>query len=314
MKVEQELMLKGNMVDKSGDMENVLVAIPAYNEELAIGSVVLNARKYVDYVVVVDDGSTDKTAEIAEFAGAEVIRHEKNEGKGVALKTAFNRAKELCVDVLVCLDGDGQHNPDDIPRLVNAVVSGVDVVIGSRFLDSQNSVPKYRRIGQEILTYLTNSASKDKIKDTQCGFRAYSKNAIELLDFKETGIGIESEIQVLAGDLNLSIKEIPISCKYGNGIKSTYNPVYHGYTVINTLLRFIGQRRPLLFFSVPGVVFMIAGFLLGMRVLDTYSTTQQFAIGTALMTLLFTLGGMLSAFTGIILHSVASYIRNGKNY
>ena len=116
--------------------ENIIAVIPAYKEEIAIGSVVLKAKKHVNRVIVVDDGSLDKTAEVAELAGAEVIRLDRNYGKAYALMRGLERAKELDCSVVVMLDADGQHDPDEIPRVVNPVLRGeADMVIGSRFLD-----------------------------------------------------------------------------------------------------------------------------------------------------------------------------------
>ncbi|MFP3910377.1 MAG: glycosyltransferase family 2 protein [Archaeoglobaceae archaeon] len=291
----------------------IVAALPAYNEEVAIGSVVLGARGYVDEVVVVDDGSSDRTAEIAEAAGAIVLKHEKNLGKGYALKSAFQVARELNADILVCLDGDGQHDPRQIPELVEPVKKGVDVVIGSRFLDGKHSVPKYRRLGQEFLTYMTNLVSSSKLTDSQSGYRAFSRNAIESLKFNGSGISIESEMQVSAGDSGLSVKEVPITCRYGK-IRSTYNPIHHGAMVVNGILKLVEQRRPLLFFAVPGFTLGIIGAFMGYRVVDIYNATKTLAIGTALLTILFIMMGTLLFFTGVILHTVTGVMRkNGFN-
>src|SRR5512133_2588974 len=120
----------------------IIAAIPALNEETAIGSVVLRTKKYVDDVYVIDDGSTDATSIIAKLAGAHVIRHETNLGKGIGIRDAFLKAREMDADILVCLDGDGQHNPDEIPRLLDPIKNDqADMVIGSRFLDISSAIP-----------------------------------------------------------------------------------------------------------------------------------------------------------------------------
>jgi glycosyltransferase involved in cell wall biosynthesis len=116
----------------------VVAVIPAYNEERFIGSVVLRARQYADTVIVVDDGSTDATGEIAAAAGVIVVRHESNRGKGAALNTGFHRARALGAAAVVTLDGDGQHRGDELAVLAEPVLSGqADIVVGSRFLGSR---------------------------------------------------------------------------------------------------------------------------------------------------------------------------------
>ena len=133
----------------------IVAAIPAFNEDRTIAKLVLEAQKHVDVVLVCDDGSEDMTGEIAERMGADVIRHEKNMGYGAAIKTLFTMAREVSADVLVTLDGDGQHDPKDIPFVVKPVLQNeVDVVIGSRFLEpeKENGVPKYRQLGIKVIT------------------------------------------------------------------------------------------------------------------------------------------------------------------
>ncbi|MBC7090218.1 MAG: glycosyltransferase family 2 protein, partial [Methanobacteriaceae archaeon] len=171
----------------------IAALIPAYNEELTIGTIILLCREYVDEVIVVDDGSTDRTAKVAEAAGARVIRHEKNRGKGAALKTGF---KATDADVIVTLDGDGQHNPNEIPKLVRPIIDGMaDIVNGSRYLSgSDKNTPFYRRVGQKILDKATNILTRLDITDTQSGFRAFSKDTIPYFNFKEDGFAIESEM------------------------------------------------------------------------------------------------------------------------
>ncbi|HID17259.1 TPA: glycosyltransferase family 2 protein, partial [Candidatus Bathyarchaeota archaeon] len=130
---------------------SIIACIPAYNEEETIAKVVIQAQKNVDKVIVCDDGSNDLTGVIAEGLGAEVLRHERNLGKGAALRSLFRRAEELGADVTVTLDGDGQHDPADIPRLVEPILRGeADVVVGSRYFGGEpagEGMPRYRRFG-----------------------------------------------------------------------------------------------------------------------------------------------------------------------
>lgn len=135
----------------------LLVGIPAFNEEVGIGSVVLATKQQSTDVLVVDDGSTDNTAAIAREAGVNVIEHDENRGKGAAIKTILSEAQREDFDALVMLDGDGQHIPEDIPEVAAPVLDGEsDIVIGSRYLESgEDETPLYRRFGQKTLDLLT---------------------------------------------------------------------------------------------------------------------------------------------------------------
>jgi glycosyltransferase involved in cell wall biosynthesis len=287
----------------------IIAAIPAFNEEIALGSVILRAKKHVDKVIVIDDGSSDATSSIALLAGAELIRHDRNQGKGSALKDAFLRARELNADILVCLDADGQHNPDEIPALLAPIKNNAaDMVIGSRFLDVKSEVPVFRRAGQQVLNYLTNTVSHSSVTDSQSGFRAFSKKAIRTLSLEEGGIGIESFMQRSAHDQNLTIAEVPISCRYDVEHGSKMGSMQHGFTVINTLLKIVEERRPLLVFGSIGLGLIIVGIAMGLWVVDIYSNSGQFAIGTSLIGVMLLIIGILSIFTGIMLHAISNVL------
>lgn len=287
----------------------ILAVIPALNEETAIGSVVLRAKQHVDTVLVIDDGSTDATSAIARLAGAEVIRHEKNQGKGIALRNAFLRARELHAGILVCLDGDGQHNPDEIPGLIAPIQSGdADMVIGSRFLDIHSEIPRYRRAGQKVLTSLTNTVSATKVTDSQSGFRAFSKKAIDSIPLEVDGIGIESAMQRAADDLNLRIAEVPITCRYDIEHASKMGSVRHGFSVVHTILKILEERRPLFYFGSVGIGLVIVGVALGIWVVEVYSRSGQFAIGTSLIGILLLIVGILAVFVGLMLDAISKIL------
>src|SRR5659263_290679 len=145
-----------NEGSRDSDLFTVMVGIPCYNEEVAIGSLVVRASQHADKVVVLDDGSTDKTAEIARLTGAEVLVHDTNLGKGAALRDLFAYATQCDVDVLVIIDGDGQHKPDDIPLSIGPMMRGdADMLNGSRYLSVNGETPRYRRFGQLVLDKFT---------------------------------------------------------------------------------------------------------------------------------------------------------------
>jgi glycosyltransferase involved in cell wall biosynthesis len=291
----------------------ILACLPAFNEEVAIGSVVLRAKKYVDAVVVIDDGSSDATADIATSAGAIVIRHDRNLGKGIAIRDAFLKAREMQADILVCIDADGQHNPDEIPHLLDPIRKGeADMVIGSRFLTIRSRIPAYRRAGQEFLNYLTNRVSHSEVTDSQSGFRAFSRTAIQSLPMDEEGIGIESFLQRAAYDKHLKVMEVPITCRYDVEHASKMGSVRHGFTVINTVLRIVEERRPLLVFGVPGITLFVLGMALGFWVVSVYSHTHELAIGSALIAVLTVTVGIFSVFVGLMLHAISNVLARMK--
>jgi glycosyltransferase involved in cell wall biosynthesis len=278
--------VKWSQPHNKGEKMNILAAIPCFNEEAAIGTVVLKARKHVDNVLVVDDGSTDSTVEVARNAGAEVISHGANVGKGGAVKTIFKYAFENDVDILVLLDGDGQHNPDDvdilvlldgdgqhnpdeIPNIIKPIKEEyTDLVLGFRDF---SVMPFYRRIGRAVLDITTGISGT--VTDSQSGFRALSRKAIQSMAHVLNGndFSIESEMILAAKELNLAIKEAPISCRYeGVSNKSTKNPVSHGFGVLNSLIWLIAEKRPMLFIGVPGFVFVVIGIFMGIRTLQLY--------------------------------------------
>jgi len=284
-------------------LKEVTVAlIPAFNEERFIGSLVLSVRGYVDHVVVVDDGSQDRTVEIARMAGATVVQHQVNLGKAAAVNTGFQYVRRLRPTVLVMLDGDGQHCADDIPELLQPVADGsADIVIGSRFKTVKSAIPAYRKVGQHGLTWMTNFASGVHISDSQSGFRAFSAAALEQLSFSQGGFSLESEMQFLVREHQLRVVEVPIKVVYAERAKR--NPLRHGMQVLNGILQLVGQIRPLLFFGLTGVGVFLLGVALGLYIVDIYARTKTLAIGYGLITVMLCVVGMLLVFTGLILHS-----------
>jgi glycosyltransferase involved in cell wall biosynthesis len=281
----------------------VLVAIPAHNEDRYIGSVVLKLRAAGYEVVVVDDGSTDRTADIAAAAGAEVVRHPLNKGKTAAVRTALEYARRLDVDALVLLDGDSQHDPAEVDQVVEPVISGrADMVVGSRFAGISSRIPRWRMVGQHALTLATNVGSGVAVTDSQSGFRAFSRRALEGLRLHHVGFSVESEMQFEAKALGLTVEEVPITVHYDLAAKR--NPVSQGFNVLDAVLRLVAQHRPLLFFSLPGVLLLLAGLALGIYVVRIYEATLTLAVGYAMVTVLLSVVGVLSTFIGITLHTV----------
>ncbi len=280
-------------------MMKICAVIPAYNEEATIGQVVTQAKRYLDEVIVISDGSSDGTFEAAAAAGAHAIQHVKNKGKGLSLKLGCNKAREFTPDIIIFLDGDGQHTPDDIPKFIRKLIADkLDIVIGSRFLDSKCKVPRYRRFGQKCLDFLTNIAAKSACSDTQSGFRAFSWQAIEKLEFKQHGIDIESGILIEAKNHNLRIGEVPISARYDIG-KHSYQPFQHGLKVMLLVIRLLFSHYRVLLLSIIGFILLACGLLGMVQILQIYFATQALTLGLALLTTFTTITGIFSLGIGL---------------
>jgi glycosyltransferase involved in cell wall biosynthesis len=289
----------------------IVAAIPACNEEKTIAKVVVRAMKHVDKVVVVDDGSTDDTATIAEHLGAHLVRHEGNMGYGAAIQSCFSFARDLNSDALVILDADGQHNADDIPKMLAPIQAGeVDIVVGSRFVGADTSeVPSYRRAGLRLINEATNRVAKQKISDTQSGFRAYSSKAIQRITMYEQGMGVTSEIHIRGSDAGLTIMEVPVEVTYKGLRTSSQNPFSHGLEILSAVLRIAGEKHPIGIFGVPGFVAIVVGLGGWLWVANRFAEVQQLPIGIALVSTVLLIGGILAVMTGLILYTVANVSR-----
>ena len=312
-KSAQRIVQKQSECVKSTAPQNVTVILPAYNEEISIGSVVLLTRYYADSVIVVDDGSSDRTAEIAKKAGAEVIVHEANKGKGAALKTGFAAADDLGADIIVTMDSDGQHNPAEIPKLVDPIIKGkADMVNGSRYLNGlDKNTPSYRRVGQTILDGATKLNSGLQITDSQSGFRAFAASTKNVFRFKAQGMAIESEMLADAGKSGLRIAEVEIGVRYDVDC-STVNPIKHGFGVLFMILKDIEFNKPLYYLTVPGLILGISGFIMGAYFVQDFTMGKSLYFGPTMLMILFIIVGSFMALTGILLHSISTILKDVK--
>ena len=305
MEVEDDLIMNKTV---AGAKPFIVVGIPAFNEEMTIARVVLEAQKYADRVVVCDDGSTDLTADIAERLGAEVIRHKENLGYGVAVQSLFKYARESGADVLVTLDADGQHFPKEIPNVVQPIFDDVaDMVIGSRFVDGKlaRTMPWYRRIGIDLISRLVNNGTKYNVKDSQSGFRAYNRKCLKGLTLLEDGMGISAEILISAGKQDFRISEVPSSCSYEEELEtSTHNPVKHLVDVVTSIIKSVVENRPLTLLGIPGILCLITGVFFGVWMLQIYAMEHRIVTNIALASIAFILIGFFSLSTAITLYAI----------
>ena len=280
-----------------------LAAIPCFNEEVAIGSVVLRARQCADEVLVIDDGCTDSTVKVARDAGATVISHGARKGKGQGIKSALRYAVDHNYDCLVFMDGDGQHNPEEIPLLVEPILADTaDLVIGFRTFDQ---MPFYRRFGRAVLDVASSNGSS--ITDSQCGFRALNRKTMESMlgTLRKDDFSTESEMLRIAEEKHLRIGETPINCKYGDFATSTKNPLSHGMEVLGSIFWLVVERRPLLHIGLPGLATMLVGVFLLLQFLRGFSETGLVPIEQGMLASLFLIPGTVALVLGLMLALVA---------
>ncbi|MDQ1254501.1 MAG: hypothetical protein QG646_3755 [Euryarchaeota archaeon] len=290
--------------------QNISLVLPAFNEEVSIGSIVLLTRHYSDNVIVVDDGSSDRTAAIARKAGAQVVVHEVSKGKGAALETGFTAAANLGADITVTMDSDGQHNPAEIPRIVAPIIEGTaEMANGSRYLSHKGkNTPIYRRFGQTILDTATNMNSGLKITDSRSGFRVFAASTKGIFRFKAPGMAIEREMLADAGRSGLRIKEVEIGVRYDVDC-STVIPIKHGLGILVMVLKDLEFNMPLYYFIAPWIVFGAGELYMGTNFLQTFTMGGGLPFRpTMLMVLLIVIGTFL-ALTGILLHSMSAVAR-----
>ena len=287
----------------------IIIGIPAYNEEKNIASIILKLKKITDTIVVCDDGSTDLTPQIAKENGAIVVSHEQNRGYGSAIRTIFLKAKELDADMLVTFDADGQHRIEDIEKVVLPIKTNqADIVIGSRFLENSSKIPKYRKLGINIITKVTNSTINEKITDSQSGFRAYNRKTLEKINPTEKGMGISTEILIKASNVGLAIVEVPITVLYAEDT-STHNPVSHGTSVIISTIKYTSIEHPLKFYGIPSLVFLFIGLAFTFMSMDYYAEIGRLNTNLTIIAAGAILLGITLFITSILLYTLTSVVR-----
>ncbi len=302
-----------NYPSEINQTKRLLIVIPAFNEETSIAEVISKAKAFSPEVLVYDDGSSDNTADVAEKNGAIVIRNTRNRGYGRALNTLFQTAIIMKVDFVITIDSDGQHDPDQIPRFLQPLIENkADVVIGSRFLTSEGklNVPKYRSLGIKTITKFTQTGCFDKITDATSGFRAYTINSLSKLHLVENGMAISTEILLKADEYNLRIVEVPITTKkYDVNDSSTHNPLRLGWVVISHVIKFLSLKHPMLFYGIPGLVFLILSSFFMYGALDLFSTTRYVSTNLIIISIGLALFGIILLATGAIAYTIVSLFK-----
>ena len=291
----------------------VTIGIPAYNEEKNIGEIITKLNKIYDSIIVCDDGSSDLTSEISKKLGAIVIKHKKNMGYGAAIHSIFKKCFEIGSDILVTFDADGQHRIEDIPTVLNPIKNNnADIVIGSRFLEKNNNIPNYRKIGIKVITQVTNASIKNKLTDSQSGFRAYNKHVLSQINPSEMGMGISTEILIKASSKGIRITEVPVTILY-EGNTSTHDPVSHGTSVLISTIKYTSIEHPLKFYGLPSIFFLITGIFFSYSAIDFYANIGRLNTNLTILAAGTVLIGIVLLISAILLYSLVSVVREKRN-
>ena len=294
----------------------VIAAMPLYNEEETIGTVVLQSLKHVDEVYCVDDGSYDSSARIASKLGANVHYHRSNRGYGAALKSVFKYALESDAKALVILDSDGQHDPNDIPTLLEPILAGeADFVIGSRFIEggSGEEMPAYRKLGVKLITAASNLTTDLSVRDTQSGFRAFSNQALKKIRFDQDGMESTLEMLEQCNEMELLVTEVPTIIRYDVPKGSRFTAMSHGFTVLSYALISLSQKKPFLAFGLPGAGLLTLGSAIGMRALNRFNdftgASLDLTVGPGLTAAWLSMLGISLIFTGLVLQGTRTIMK-----
>lgn len=290
---------------------DIIVGIPAYNEEKNIASIIVKLKRITNKIIVCNDGSSDLTGDIAKELGVEVINHQKNLGYGASIRSIFLKAKEMNADMLVTFDGDGQHRIEDIQKVIEPIINKkCDISIGSRFLseDSIDEIPDYRKFGIRMITKITNVSINEKLSDSQSGFRAYSKKALTEIHPSDQGMGISTEILIKASNKDLIIAEVPIRVLY-EGDTSTHNAISHGASVLLSTIKYTSIEHPLKFYGIASLVFLSIGSGFILWTVQAYTQDGKIITNIALIGIGTLIVGVVLVITAILLYSLISVVR-----
>lgn len=294
--------------------KRTLAIIPCHNEEATIGSIVLKTKRFVNQVLVVDDGSDDETKKIAKEAGATVISQKKNKGKGAAIRAGFRYAIENDYDYVVTIDGDGQHNPHEIPALLHNVINnGHDISIGYR-VGHDTEMPSWRRVGKRVLDYTTSMGTGGFVTDSQCGFRAFNRKAFESISPKLKGdaFSVESEQLIKAHQLGLKVANTNVTCKYKDLETSAKNPATHGLSVLGSIIWVVAEQRPLIFIGIPGFISVVLGLILRLFAVQYYPQNSSYFFPLPIIGNILIIVGILTILIGLLVSVLPRIVKRDK--
>ncbi len=246
----------------------IIISLPAYNEEENLPQVleeIKEVMKKTDYnynLLVLDDGSTDKTAELAKVAGAIVYSNSNNLGLAETFKNEIKKCLESGADIIVHTDADGQYYAEDIPRLIEEIKNGYDLVLGSRFIENNKNLPLSKKLGNKAFAKLLSKILRIKLTDTTTGFRAFTREVAAKINFINTFTYTQEQI-IKAARQNFKIKEISIKTRKTRESKLFGSPLEYAFKAWINILRIYRDYEPLKFFGRIGLTLIIIGLLIG---------------------------------------------------
>jgi glycosyltransferase involved in cell wall biosynthesis len=286
----------------------VVVTIPAFNEEDTIVRVINGIKKAMDKsgykyeILVVDDGSTDKTAENAKSAGVVVYSHQMNYGLADTFKTEIEKTLELGADIIVHIDADGQYMAEEIPLLIKEVEKGYDLVLGSRFMGKIESMPLLNNIGNRAFSWVISSITGFKISDAQTGFRAFNRKVAEQLDMISDHTYTQEQI-IRAIRHKFKVKEVPIhfNKRIAGESRLIRNPLEYALKAWINILRIYRDFEPLRFFGMIGALFLTCGTVIGAYFVYLHLTTGiQGHMGMLMLMILSIIAGVQVVLFGFL--------------
>jgi hypothetical protein len=292
--------------------KKLIACIPAFNSGKSLGRVINMTKKYVDEVIVVDDGSVDDTEAVAIEEGAKIIKHSINLGYGAAIASCLKAGLEAKGEIIITLDADLQHNPQEIPLLIVPILDGkADIVTGSRFVSDieGSTLPTYRKIGITMLTKVTNFMAQTTISDATTGYRAYTNHAAMTLVAMpfSSGMGASSQILMEAFRSGLRVAEIPVNISYKTGVDtSRQNAMSMGLGILTSIIRYITIRRPLSLIGIPGLAILSIGVVGLLLIFHIFNATRMIPIGLGMFTAATAIIGLVTLLGSFFLYSLST--------
>jgi glycosyltransferase involved in cell wall biosynthesis len=262
--------------------KTIAVVIPAFNEEVKIGSVIDGIPQFVDDIIVIDDGSHDRTSQIVKEKGAIVVRHRKNKGVGAAFKSGVKKVLSMDIDLMVNIDADGQFNPQDISKLLDPIINGeADFVTASRFID-KNLYPTMSAVkfhGNKFMSWFISKIIGERFYDVSCGFRAYSKETLQRLNlFGQFTYTQETFIDLAFKEM--TIQEVPIKVRGKREVgksRVASNILKYGYQTLSIIVKTMRDYKPLQLFGFISTIVFLLGCGFGVFLLQYYFVYDSFS-------------------------------------
>ncbi len=291
----------------------VVVTIPAYNEEETIADVIEGCKKYANEILVIDDGSTDRTREIAQSAGVKVIVHKTNRGLSETIQDGFRAALNIGADIIVNIDADGQYLPEEIPKLIDPIVRDeADFVLGSRFAGHIEEMSWIKKFGNRLFTRVVRALTNTEISDGQTGFRSFNRAAaIASIDLAGRYTYTQEQIIRLIEE-GFRVAEVPIyfARRISGSSRLIASPLGYAAKAFAVTLRTYRDYHPVLFFGIIGGIFILVGLLLGSVVVFEWITTGLvFRESTAVLAAMFVMSGFQFLLFGFLADMFANLKR-----